>query len=800
MHSVKIVIISILIFFSKLSSAQQISDANLRAAFTYQFALNISWPNENNLDTFRILLVSDNSELRQKFNEVFTGRQIKGKPTSIIFANDANIPLLPAPHIVYIDQSKRLFENRIFERVDNQPVLVITEESNLRSGMMINLVYIDENRTSISFELNRENIERKGMAVSPQLLIRGGSRVDFAELYEKQEETLRTERERAEIYREQVQEYQHVIARQQAAIDSQNHRIAEQVEEIRAKQKELNQQQMVLQELRLLLDSVSAEVVRQQEVLAYNVRMLARQQADVSQQQKKLEQQEAEIEERNNILLEQRKKMLEQQHQIDDQSKVLAKQENQIVGQKRWLHLSLTTVFLGIIVLILLTRSNSIRRRANKLLREKNLAIEQQKEQIEEQKAEIEKQALELEEQNINLEAIVEKRTLEFKLAKNRAEESDRLKSAFLANMSHEIRTPLNAIIGFSELLSNKLESPGTSESSYIKVIINSSYDLLRLINDIIDIAKIEAGQLQLEQNECDIIDELKTLHSTYSQIIDSKPEKKEVSLQLNYSSTTERLVVKTDGNRLRQVLRNLLDNAIKFTESGSIEFGYKEVNGSLQFFVSDTGIGIPKASQKSLFQRFVKIEHREHKLYPGTGLGLVISKNLVELMGGRIWFQSEQQKGTTFFFTIPLLAQGNSAKTPPQLQPKIDQVQTFKGKTALICEDDEASRNLLCNYLDVLELNYFVATNAHEAVEQFQTNQSLIDIVLLDIQLPDGDGYSVLKQIRDLENKKTPVVAQTAFAMANDAKRIYESGFNEYLAKPYLLNDISSVLAKLIG
>ena len=799
MRIIKLAFFVILLISSKLISAQQISDANLRAAFTYQFALNISWPSESEIDSFTILLVSDNSELRQKFNEVFTGRQIKGKPTSIIFTSDANISLLPATHIIYIDQSKRLFENRIIERVANQPVLVITEESNLRTGMMINLVYIDENRTSISFELNRENIERKGLTVSPQLLIRGGSRVDFAELYERQEEILRTEREKAEVYKEQVQEYQSVIARQQAAIDSQNVRIAEQIDEIRAKQNELNQQHEVLQELRLVLDSVSAEVVNQQLLLEHNVKMLAKQQDDVNQQHLKLEQQEAEIEERNNILLEQRKKMLEQQHQIDDQNKVLAEQASQIIDQKRWLHLSLTTAALGIIVLILLTRSNTIRRRANKLLQEKNIAIEQQKEQIEEQKAEIEKQAMELEEQNINLEAIVEKRTQEFKLAKERAEESDRLKSAFLANMSHEIRTPLNAIIGFSELLSNKLESTNTSESSYIKVIINSSYDLLRLINDIIDIAKIEAGQLQLEQNECDIISELKTLHSTYAQIIESKPDKKDVALLLNYSSAQEHLFIKTDGNRLRQILRNLLDNAVKFTESGKIEFGYKEVNGSLEFFVSDSGIGIPKKNQKELFQRFVKIEHQGHKLYPGTGLGLVISKNLVELMGGRIWFQSEHQKGTTFFFTIPLLAQGKSAKTPPQLQPKSEQLQTFKGKTALICEDDEASRNLLCNYLDVLELSYFVATNAHEAVEQFKTNQSLIDIVLLDIQLPDGDGYSVLKQIRDLDNKKTPVVAQTAFAMANDAKRIFKSGFNEYLAKPYLLNDISSVLAKLL-
>ena len=799
MRIVKLVFIVSLLIISKLLSAQQITDANLRAAFTYQFALNISWPNENEFETYNILLISDNTELRDQFEQVFSQREIKGKQAAVHYESDANFNLSPTPHIIFIDKSKRIIEGRILERFASEPVLVITEESNLQSGVMINLIYIDEGKTSISFELNRANVEGKGLSVSPQLLIRGGSRVDVAKLYEQQEEVLLSERKKAEQYKEQVDEFQKTIEQQQLAIESQTAKIDEQLEEISAKQFELDHQQQMLQELRHLIDSVSKEVVHQQEKLAYNHLMLAGQQAEVTEQRLKLERQEAEIEERNNVLLEQRKKMLEQQYQIDDQNKVLTQQKNQIIGQKRWLHLSLTTVFLGVIVLVLLARSNTIRRKANRLLKEKNLAIEHQNKQIEMQKAEIEKQAEELEEQNLNLEAIVEKRTLEYKIAKDKAEESDTLKSAFLANMSHEIRTPLNAIIGFSELLSNKKQNNDNTDDSYIKVIINSSYDLLRLINDIIDIAKIEARQLQLEENECNVVNELKNLHTTYSQIIESKPEKKDIAILLNDSGCNKDLLIKTDVHRLRQVLRNLLDNALKFTEKGQIEFGYKEANGVLEFFVSDTGIGIPKESQKALFQRFVKIEHRDRKLYPGTGLGLVISKNLVELLGGEIWFKSEPQKGTTFYFTIPVKSAKHITISAINTAPSMAKPASFSGKTALICEDDEASRNLLCRYLDVLKVNYFVAANAHEALEQFKQNQEVIDLALLDLQLPDGNGYSILEQIRELDKKNIPLVAQTAFAMANDAKRIYESGFNDYLPKPYLLKDVSDVLLRVL-
>ncbi len=795
----KHIFISIALFYSGYLSAQTITDANLRAAFTYQFALNISWPNESDIDTFRVLLISDNEQLKQQFSEVFSLRSIKGKPTAVSYANNANYDTTFLPQIIFVDQQKMIYEERIIKNVAQDPILVITEESKLPKGVMINLVYIDESRTSISFELNRENIEYKGLSISPQLLIRGGSRVDVAELYEKQEKVLRSEREKAEQFRLQARELEAIIDSQQNTIAQQANRIKSQRQEIASKQVELTYQQTLLNQQHRLLDSLSTEVIYQQEILQKNLGMLSKQRNEVNEQRSRLEDQEKKIDERNNILLKQQERMLNQQHQIDKQEQVLAEQQKLIVGQKRWLHLSLTTVFLGIIVLVLLTRSNKIKRRANKLLHEKNEAIEYQKQQIEKQKAEIEKQADELEQQNINLEAIVEKRTMEFKLAKEKAEENDKLKSAFLANMSHEIRTPLNAIIGFSELLHNKNSNSNNPDNDYIDVIIDSSYDLLRLINDIIDLAKIEAGQLKLEITECNIISELKSLESTYKQIVTTKPEKQKIDILASYPAANNNLVVKTDVNRLRQILRNLLDNAVKFTELGTIEFGYQILGDSLEFFVSDSGIGIPKEHQKNLFKRFVKIERREQKLYPGTGLGLAISKNLVEMLGGNITFSSEQGQGTTFRFTIPASSSGLGVKVTNGALQKPDNTISFQGINALICEDDPASRNLLSKYLDKLSIKYLIATNAKEAIDLYKKNWQSLDLVLLDIQLPDGNGYEVLNKLRTIGNPNTPIIAQTAFAMANDSKRILESGFNDYLPKPYLLKDITNVLGRVL-
>jgi signal transduction histidine kinase/CheY-like chemotaxis protein len=787
-----LIVISIHPFFSKETYSQQVTDIGVRGAYTFQFALNIDWPNEQVNDTFRIYLYSENPELHRIFYELSSLRNVKGKPIKTKVINDPSFSLKTIPNIIYIDNTKLSNTQRVFERVKGLPVLLITEESSQRDLVMINFIYLDRGKTNISFELNRMHIESQGLTISPRLLLLGGTRLDMAEVYDRQEERLKDELERTAQYMAEIQKQRELIASQDNTILQQKSEIQDQRVEIVQQQKELEARQKQLDELSEILDSLTLSIRVQKKNLDENIRMLNAQRADINNQMVQLSEQKEEIEERNQILDWQKNEMLNQQQKIENQSNVLLEQQKLIIGQKRLLILSVFSVLLAFGMIILIFRSYLIKKKANELLEEKNIAIEHQKEEINNQKKEIELQSFELERQNANLEEMVEIRTKEYRIAKEKAEESDKLKTSFLANMSHEIRTPLNAIIGFSELLHSK-QGANVDSDSYLRVIVNSSYDLLRLINDIIDIAKIESGQIYLEMNDCDIIKELKSLQSTYSQVIQNK-EDKDISLQLTLQSNFS-MFVNTDPNRLRQIFRNLIDNAIKFTDKGKIEFGYRLNQGFIEFFVSDSGVGIPISQHKSLFQRFVKIERNSDKLYPGTGLGLVISKNLVELLGGKIWVQSEENVGTTFYFTIPY----KDEPANNQISEDINNLYytEFNGVKALICDDDVNSRNLLVEYMKVLKISVVVADSGYEAVEKLLLNPDL-DIVLLDIQMPGIDGFETLKEMRKYD-KKVPIVAQTAFAMSNDYKNVMDAGFNEYIAKPFLLGDLSNLLSKVL-
>jgi len=234
--------------------------------------------------------------------------------------------------------------------------------------------------------------------------------------------------------------------------------------------------------------------------------------------------------------------------------------------------------------------------------------------------------------------------------AKEHAEESDRLKSAFLANMSHEIRTPLNSILGFSELLSDE-DFDQNQKNEFISQIINNGNNLLNIISDIMDISKIEAGEIMVRKSQVEL---LKLITSVYNQFI-MKCQQKNLSLIADIPSADDGLILFTDTGRLHQILNNLLSNAIKFTPNGYIKFGYQCKADVVEFFVEDSGIGISPENHKKIFSRFYQIESPDKRKYGGNGLGLAITRNLIELMGGKIWLESEKGKGSTFFFTLPI-------------------------------------------------------------------------------------------------------------------------------------------------
>ena len=356
----------------------------------------------------------------------------------------------------------------------------------------------------------------------------------------------------------------------------------------------------------------------------------------------------------------------------------------------------------------------------------------------------------------------------ELTTAKELAEESNRLKSAFLANMSHEIRTPLNAIVGFSGILASTEEEEEKQE--YVSIIENNNTLLLQLISDILDLSKIEAGTLELNYSNIELIELMRELERGF--LLRVKTD----AVKLEFVEPAGPCMAYTEKNRLSQLMINLVTNAIKFTEKGSIRFGYEMRENELYFYVADTGCGIPKDKQQNIFGRFVKL----NSFAQGTGLGLSICKTLMDHMGGRIGVESEEGKGSTFWFTLPYkpAVKEDKKQMPKDIQP----VSIERNKLTILVAEDNASNYKL--FESILKYDYHLihAWDGMEAVEMFRKHNP--QIVLMDINMPVMDGYEATREIRKY-SAKIPIIAVTAFAYASDEQKVMESGFDGYMPKP---------------
>ncbi len=375
--------------------------------------------------------------------------------------------------------------------------------------------------------------------------------------------------------------------------------------------------------------------------------------------------------------------------------------------------------------------------------------------------------------------------------AKEKAEENEKLKSAFLANMSHEIRTPMNGILGFAQLL-KKSNVNTLQKEKYINIINTSGKHLLNLINDIIDISKIEANQLNIHKSIFNLNTVLNELFTTcYSNL--STINKTNIQLKSASCLPDKNAFILSDETRLRQILNNLLSNAIKFTDNGTIKFGYNIDNNNLIFFVQDTGIGISKEKQKIIFQRFIQASHNTEKLYGGTGLGLSISKACVELLKGKIWLESTINVGTTFYFSIPYL----KVSSDNNIENNDEKTNfNFEGLTILIVEDDPTNLMFLKEIFEPLKINVIEVNNGADAIEIIK-KRTKIDIILMDIQLPEMDGFETTKQIKTI-NPSIPIVAQTAFAFATDKQKSIDAGCDDFITKPINTDKLFNIIKRL--
>lgn len=368
----------------------------------------------------------------------------------------------------------------------------------------------------------------------------------------------------------------------------------------------------------------------------------------------------------------------------------------------------------------------------------------------------------------------------ELKEARDRARESDRLKTAFLANMSHEIRTPMNGIVGFVNLLRD-MEVGEEERDLYLKQIEQSSFQLLHIVDDIIDISKIESGQLKIYNRPVRINGIMDELYSTFfHRIRGDAPGEKKVTFLLEKGEQSADFTAVLDDNRLRQILNYLINNAIKFTEKGSITFGYTRRGKRLiEFFVRDTGIGIPEDQMDLVFDRFGQIRKSDDPYASGTGLGLAISKSLVELMGGEMWVESEVGSGSAFYFTLPLVRESTGRDHEVPIAHKSYQ---WAGCKILVAEDEELNWMFIREMIRKSGAEVARARNGIEAVRMAGEWQP--DVVLMDLKMPEMDGIEATREIRAFDHRML-IIAQTAYVMADEKLESLQAGCDHFITKP---------------
>lgn len=379
-------------------------------------------------------------------------------------------------------------------------------------------------------------------------------------------------------------------------------------------------------------------------------------------------------------------------------------------------------------------------------------------------------------------------------LAKEKAEKNAQLKTQFLANMSHEIRNPLNAILGFSKILADEYDLNISDHKKYGALIESNGNKLLMLINDIIDVSLIEANKMKVDLKRCEVNSILDELYLSFQKKIELQGN---LRLKLNIAVDDPGFAIYSDPMRLRQILSNLIDNAIKYTQQGFVEFGYELIDDkSIQFFVKDSGIGIAPEHIDNIFNRYAREKSEEPDGIRGTGLGLDISKHLVNLLGGKIWVFSALNIGSEFYVNLP--AEYLDYK-PKVNKPKESKSFTsahdidWSDKHILIAEDDAINFELLRIILSKTKVKITHVINGLEAVNKLKEDSS-IDLLLLDIQMPVMNGYEAVEEIRKL-NADIPVIAQTAVILENSKHENYSEMFNDCLSKPI---DVKTLIEKI--
>jgi len=799
-----VVCFGVLFCFTPLSALADHVREDFIGVLLYRIATNIHWANSSKISQYHLHVIDEDSAIADQLSKIAGMRSLHETGFNVTFSENAEIP--KGVHLVYLSSSKSGFFEAIREKVLNKNVLLVSHNIDDDAHIFLNLV--DTKDDKIHFSLNKANVINQNLGIDPDIILLGGSEVDVALLYRQGQEKLTDAKKQlkkivADIRKitsdrtalsEKLKERQEELAEQSNKLVLARDKVKQLSDQLSNYQGQLIEFSDKLKESQITLNRQEGLLMRQTSTIAEQRQVIDKQKAlqakinDELQAQRQeiekqtlaldersrhLDKQKREIELRSSILKDQQSQIDSQTQRINSQKDTILHQEDKIRQQSEEMshrgkiiadqrtYLFLMSLLAGMAVLImgLIYRNSRHSKRIN--------------EQLTEQRDLLSRSAIELAK------------------ARDMADKANQAKSSFLANMSHELRTPLNAVLGFSEFLAGD-SNLSEKQVRYINIVNSSGQHLLSMINDVLDISKIEAGMVSVELESVAI----RELCGDVVSILSAKAESSGLELIMEIDESVPDYLV-TDSVKLRQILINLIGNAIKFGKNKKIELTVNatENREKLQLKVRDYGVGISKENQAAIFRPFSQVGEVSANR-KGTGLGLAISRQYALLMGGDLNVESSLGNGALFTCALPLrVGSGSSAKILPFNRRIIGLEAHCVKRSLLVVDDHEESRILLNNILTKVGFHVEEAANGAIAVDKFKENQ--IDLIFMDINMPVMDGIEATRKIRLTQaGEEVKIIAITANARKEQLQLIQSEHFDDIIFKPFRISQIFDVVA----